>query len=156
MYFHLVALLLCAAWCENANAFETGRRKLLLVSLDGYRVDYFDRKLMPEFERFRSEGAAVQFVLPTYPSVTFTCHYTIVTGRHADHHGIVANSFFDPSINATFSKSQNTQVSQSSVSLRSLRKSADRFPVGSSTDSDGSTESTWTSLLVRESGLDVA
>jgi alkaline phosphatase D len=33
---------------------------------------------------------------PSYPSLTFPNHWSIVTGLYPEHHGIVANSFFDP------------------------------------------------------------
>ncbi len=32
---------------------------------------------------------------PSYPSLTFPNHYTIVTGLYADHHGIVHNTMRD-------------------------------------------------------------
>jgi alkaline phosphatase D len=35
-------------------------------------------------------------MIPSYPSVTFPNHYTIVTGLYPEHHGIVANTFYDP------------------------------------------------------------
>ena len=35
-------------------------------------------------------------MIPAYPSVTFPNHYTIVTGLYPEHHGIVANNFYDP------------------------------------------------------------
>jgi predicted AlkP superfamily pyrophosphatase or phosphodiesterase len=35
-------------------------------------------------------------MLPTYPSVTFPNHYSLVTGLYPEHHGIVAMSFYDP------------------------------------------------------------
>jgi predicted AlkP superfamily pyrophosphatase or phosphodiesterase len=35
-------------------------------------------------------------MIPAYPSLTFPNHYTIVTGLYPEHHGIVANSFYDP------------------------------------------------------------
>ena len=36
-------------------------------------------------------------MLPSYPSITFPNHYTLVTGLYPDHNGIVANRFTDPS-----------------------------------------------------------
>ena len=35
-------------------------------------------------------------MIPSYPSLTFPNHYTLVTGLYPEHHGIVANSFYDP------------------------------------------------------------
>lgn len=41
-------------------------------------------------------------MLPSYPSLTFPNHYTIVTGLYPEHHGIVANSFWDPDRKQTY------------------------------------------------------
>jgi alkaline phosphatase D len=35
-------------------------------------------------------------MFPSYPSLTFPNHFTIVTGLYPEHHGLVANSFYDP------------------------------------------------------------
>ena len=35
-------------------------------------------------------------MLPSYPSLTFPNHFTIVTGLYPEHHGLVANSFYRP------------------------------------------------------------
>ena len=42
-------------------------------------------------------------MIPSYPSVTFPNHYTIVTGLYPEHHGIVANTFYDPARKETYS-----------------------------------------------------
>uniref|UniRef100_E6QMH8 Phosphodiesterase I n=1 Tax=mine drainage metagenome TaxID=410659 RepID=E6QMH8_9ZZZZ len=34
-------------------------------------------------------------MLPVYPSLTFPNHFSIATGLYPEHHGLVANSFFD-------------------------------------------------------------
>ena len=41
--------------------------------------------------RRRREG-----MIPAYPSLTFANHYTLATGLYPEHHGIVANNFYDP------------------------------------------------------------
>ena len=35
-------------------------------------------------------------MLPSFSSITFPNHYTLVTGLYPEHHGIVAMSFYDP------------------------------------------------------------
>ena len=52
---------------------------LILVSLDGFRASYLDRDLSPTLKTLRQEGVSVPFIRPTYPTVTFPNHYTIVT-----------------------------------------------------------------------------
>ena len=79
------------------SAAQQGRHYVILVSLDGFRFDYAAKYGAPHIARLASLGAsAPQGMIPAYPSVTFPSHYTIVTGLYPEHHGIVANSFYDP------------------------------------------------------------
>ena len=75
------------------------RAALILVSIDGFRWDYLDRGITPEPLRARGRVAfAPTRMTPSFPSVTFPNHYTLVTGRYPDHHGIVNNTFEDANI----------------------------------------------------------
>ncbi|KAI8912733.1 alkaline-phosphatase-like protein [Gorgonomyces haynaldii] len=75
---------------------------VLLISLDGFRPDYLQRGLTPNLKDLIGSGIAVPFMQPVFPSVTFTNHYTIVTGLYPQSHGIVGNSFYDSALNETF------------------------------------------------------
>ncbi len=68
---------------------------LLLISIDGFRADYFDLGISPNIERFAREGVRARWMNPSYPSLTFPNHYTLVTGLRPDHHGVVHNSMYD-------------------------------------------------------------
>jgi len=39
---------------------------------------------------------------PSFPTLTFPNHYTIVTGLYPSNHGIVANTFYDPDLGDDF------------------------------------------------------
>lgn len=67
---------------------------VMLVSIDGFRADYLDRGITPNLSRLAGEGATGP-MRPSFPSVTFPNHYTLVTGLHPDHHGIVGNNMID-------------------------------------------------------------
>lgn len=41
-------------------------------------------------------------MLPSFPSLTFPNHYTMVTGLYPESHGIVGNTFWDPKFNEEF------------------------------------------------------
>jgi predicted AlkP superfamily pyrophosphatase or phosphodiesterase len=41
-------------------------------------------------------------MIPVFPSLTFPNHYSLVTGLYPEHHGIVANSFYDPARRQTY------------------------------------------------------
>ncbi len=68
---------------------------VLLISIDGMRVDYLDFGVTPNLQRLMDEGVRARWMTPAYPVLTFPAHYTIVTGLRPDHHGIVHNDMLD-------------------------------------------------------------
>lgn len=48
------------------------------------------------------DGISPEYMLPSFPSVTFPNHYTLVTGLYPESHGIVGNSFWDPELREEF------------------------------------------------------
>jgi predicted AlkP superfamily pyrophosphatase or phosphodiesterase len=80
----------------NAPA-QRAKHYVILVSLDGFRYDYAAEHGAPNLQRMAAEGASTpDGMIPVFPSVTFPNHYSIVSGLYPGHHGIVANSFYDP------------------------------------------------------------
>ncbi|WP_445143945.1 alkaline phosphatase family protein [Dyella sp. Tek66A03] len=69
---------------------------LLLISIDGYRNDYIERGLSPTLSNLAKDGVHATGMQPSFPSLTFPNHYTLVTGLRPDHHGIVNNTMVDP------------------------------------------------------------
>lgn len=77
---------------------------VVLVSLDGFRYDYPVKWGAPHLsELVRTGATAPDGMFPSYPSITFPNHWTIVTGLLPEHHGIVGNSFFDDLRQQTYS-----------------------------------------------------
>jgi predicted AlkP superfamily pyrophosphatase or phosphodiesterase len=91
----LHCLLMFAAGCAAADPVRT---PLILVSLDGFRPDYLARGVTPNLNRLAADGARAVAMRPSFPSVTFPNHYTLVTGLRPDHHGIVDNTMTDAAI----------------------------------------------------------
>jgi predicted AlkP superfamily pyrophosphatase or phosphodiesterase len=76
---------------------QISKHYVVLVSLDGFRYDYAKKYHAEHLLALGAQGAsAPEGMLPSYPSITFPNHYTIATGLYPEHHGIVANSFYDP------------------------------------------------------------
>jgi predicted AlkP superfamily pyrophosphatase or phosphodiesterase len=83
---------------------QLSKHYVILVSLDGFRYDYAAKYGAKNLLAMAARGAsAPDGMLPSFPSVTFPNHYTIVTGLYPEHHGIVANSFYDPVRKETYS-----------------------------------------------------
>jgi predicted AlkP superfamily pyrophosphatase or phosphodiesterase len=79
------------------RAEQLAKHYVVLVSIDGFRYDYAKLYGATHLEAMAKDGASVpDGMLPSYPSLTFPNHYTLVTGLYPEHHGIVANSFYDP------------------------------------------------------------
>jgi predicted AlkP superfamily pyrophosphatase or phosphodiesterase len=83
---------------------------LLLISIDAYRADYLDRGLSPTLAMLSRDGVHAASMQPSFPSLTFPNHYTLVTGLRPDHHGIVNNTMVDPAL-GKFSLSNRQAVS---------------------------------------------
>lgn len=79
-----------------APAAKSAPTPLLLISIDGYRADYIGRGLSPTLSTLAKGGVTAESMQPSFPSLTFPNHYTIVTGLRPDHHGMVNNTMFDP------------------------------------------------------------
>jgi alkaline phosphatase D len=85
-------------------ASQLDKHYVVLVSLDGFRYDYPKLYGAKHLLAIGAHGAsAPDGMIPAYPSLTFPNHYSLVTGLYPEHHGIVANSFYDPSRNQTYS-----------------------------------------------------
>ncbi|KRG63057.1 phosphodiesterase [Stenotrophomonas humi] len=65
---------------------------VLLLSIDGLRADMLDSGNSPNLSRLAREGVRSVGMRPSYPSLTFPNHYTLVTGLRPDRHGMVHNS----------------------------------------------------------------
>lgn len=83
---------------------------VVVLSIDGFRNDYLDRYPSPVFDRLMREGARAEGMIPGFPTKTFPTHYTIATGLHAEHHGLVGNRYWDPEREAYYSIGDRTTV----------------------------------------------
>jgi alkaline phosphatase D len=83
---------------------------VLLVSFDGFRHDYVEKYDAPNFKALIREGSAADALIPSFPSLTFANHYTLVTGLYPGHHGIVSNRFFSREHGAEYSMNDSTSV----------------------------------------------
>jgi predicted AlkP superfamily pyrophosphatase or phosphodiesterase len=85
-------------------------RTVILVSLDGFRADYFPRTPSPTLHRLAARGVRAERMIPSFPSKTFPNHFAIVTGKRPEHNGIVANDILDPRTGARFTLSDRAAV----------------------------------------------
>lgn len=96
----------------NANE-QKDKPYVILISIDGFRHDYFE-KYTPEFLNKISESAVkAEYMSPSFPSVTFPNHYTIVTGMIPPHHGLVGNNMLNPETGERYSLRNQKAITNS-------------------------------------------
>ncbi|MGY1459226.1 alkaline phosphatase family protein [Luteimonas sp. A534] len=118
----LLASLLALSACAGPAAVGTGRTAsaagsalhaptaaVVLISVDGLHPDRINPVDSPAIARLATAGVQARWMTPSYPSLTFPNHYTIVTGLRPDRHGIVHNSMHDDDL-GTFRLSDRDAV----------------------------------------------
>lgn len=80
--------------CEPRCSKSFDVPPLLLISLDGFRVEYLQRDLTPAISQVLQCGSR-GYMFPSFPSKTFPNHLSIVTGLYPESHGIVGSYFMD-------------------------------------------------------------
>ncbi|MBS0226162.1 MAG: alkaline phosphatase family protein [Proteobacteria bacterium] len=104
---------LLLAGCANQPRTPPPRSLLLLISVDGLRTHDVTPQLLPNVSRLAADGVrAIDGMRPSYPSLTFPNHYTLVTGLRPDHHGIIQNTMHD-TVLGDFKVSDEKAVSDS-------------------------------------------
>jgi len=113
-FFFIVCLLyscISSAQADTAQKIVEGRENsidqqqkpyVILISADGFRYDYAEKYQAKTLLALSGNGVRAAAMIPSYPSLTFPNHYTIVTGLYPSHHGLVNNYFYDPGRKATY------------------------------------------------------
>lgn len=101
LLFHLII-------STHASHLIKSPSQLLVISLDGFRYDYYDVVPMRSLQSITSHGVhARNGMKGVFSTVTFSSHWSLATGLLVESHGIIANSFYDPVTNTTFDKRSN-------------------------------------------------
>lgn len=114
--FLFILMLLCAAYSygqdDTTQIVVEGRRNslaqekkpyVIMISADGFRYDYAKKFNAVHLQQLAGSGIKADAMFPSFPSVTFPNHYTMVTGLYPSHHGLVNNGFYDRKLNAFYS-----------------------------------------------------
>ena len=96
----LLALLLsaCATSRHDSSSAAADPAPVLLVSLDGFHPRYLGQGRTPTLDALADGGVRAEWMTPSYPSLTFPNHYTLVTGLRPDRHGVVHNTMWDEAL----------------------------------------------------------
>jgi predicted AlkP superfamily pyrophosphatase or phosphodiesterase len=115
--FLLFSVLSLLSACTTPSSDQTSlhlredpKPLVLLISIDGFKPEYLNRGITPHLNHLAKTGSIARGLIPSFPSITFPNHYSIVTGLYPDHHGIVNNLMKDPSIAEPFKLSSRSAV----------------------------------------------
>ncbi|MDR1160986.1 MAG: ectonucleotide pyrophosphatase/phosphodiesterase [Tannerellaceae bacterium] len=110
MYKRLISFGICSLLLATGCASEKAADEYVVVlSLDGFRSDYVEKAHTPTLDSLARVGVRSAF-RPSFPSVTFPNHYTMATGLHPDHHGLVNNFFYASDLDKIYRIGDNEAV----------------------------------------------
>uniref|UniRef100_A0A8C9RFG2 Zgc:153896 n=1 Tax=Scleropages formosus TaxID=113540 RepID=A0A8C9RFG2_SCLFO len=95
----------CVCVCV-ALPVRSGRKtfnKLLVVSFDGFRWDYDQDADTPNLDKLAQEGVKAKYITPPMITMTSPSHFTTITGRWIEDHGVVHNLMFNATSKQMFS-----------------------------------------------------
>ncbi len=88
---------------------------VIMISIDGFRFDYLEKFQPPHLLKIAQAGVRAEGLRPSFPSLTFPNHITLVTGLTPGRHGIVSNVFYDEKTKEKYNPfSKPTTINKSS------------------------------------------
>lgn len=96
------------------NLNQIKKPYVILISADGFRADFAEKYHARFLQSIASKGVKAEFMTPSFPSLTFPNHYSIVTGLYPSHHGLVDNTFYDKQRATFYGMSNKKKVADGS------------------------------------------
>jgi predicted AlkP superfamily pyrophosphatase or phosphodiesterase len=93
--------VLAGTFFAGCTSQKGSDRYVVVLSMDGFRSDYPGRAHVPTLDSVARAGVKSVF-RPSFPSVTFPNHYSMATGLHPDHHGLINNFFYAPDLDLVY------------------------------------------------------
>nr|XP_056722576.1 ectonucleotide pyrophosphatase/phosphodiesterase family member 7-like [Euleptes europaea] len=78
-------------WKKRNERFH----KLLLISFDGFRWNYDQDVDTPNFDNLVKEGVKAKYITPPFVTMTSPSHFTTISGRWVEDHGVIHNMMFN-------------------------------------------------------------
>lgn len=79
---------------EN-NKVSQSKPYVIMISTDGFRYDYAEKYQAENLLKNANSGVQAKAMIPSYPSITFPNHWSLITGLYPSHHGLIDNYFYD-------------------------------------------------------------
>jgi len=96
-------MVITAALCVTSKPVDLPanrtHNKLLLISFDGFRWDYDQDVETPNFDQLVRDGVKAKYITPPMLTMTSPSHFTTITGRWVEDHGVVHNMMYNATTN---------------------------------------------------------
>ncbi|KAG9468209.1 hypothetical protein GDO78_023256, partial [Eleutherodactylus coqui] len=86
--------------------------KLLVISFDGFRWNYDQDVDTPLLDYLAEIGVKAKYITPPYVTMTSPSHFTTITGRWIEDHGVIHNMMFNPQTLRKFSIKATQNMSE--------------------------------------------
>lgn len=81
---------------NRVNSVEAiSKPYVVLISADGFRYDYAKKYNAENLLKLAESGISAKAMIPSFPSITFPNHWSLITGLYPAHHGLIDNFFYD-------------------------------------------------------------
>ncbi|UKB83419.1 ectonucleotide pyrophosphatase/phosphodiesterase [Chryseobacterium sp. MEBOG06] len=119
---------------------------VIMISTDGFRYDYAKKYNAENLLKLSNSGVQAKAMIPSYPSITFPNHWSLITGLYPSHHGLIDNFFYDYKRKETYAMSNKKNAEDGSwyggtplwgLAERQGMVSASLMWVGSASDAGG-------------------
>ncbi|XP_056142822.1 ectonucleotide pyrophosphatase/phosphodiesterase family member 7 [Lampris incognitus] len=94
-------VVVTAALCVASKPLSKAKlhNKLLVISFDGFRWDYDQDVDTPNFDQLVLDGVKAKYITPPTITMTSPSHFTTITGRWIEDHGVVHNMMYNATTN---------------------------------------------------------
>jgi predicted AlkP superfamily pyrophosphatase or phosphodiesterase len=87
---------------------------VIMISTDGFRYDYAKKYNAVNLLKYSGQGVQAKAMIPSYPSITFPNHWSLITGLYPAHHGLVDNFFYDYQLKKNYAMNKKDIVEDGS------------------------------------------
>jgi predicted AlkP superfamily pyrophosphatase or phosphodiesterase len=96
------------------NAEAQSKPYVIMISADGFRYDYAKKYNAQNLLKYSGQGIRAKAMIPSYPSITFPNHWSLITGLYPAHHGLVDNFFYDYKLQKNYAMNKKEIVEDGS------------------------------------------
>lgn len=76
---------------------------VIMIGVDGLRADSLERMTIPHLQSLANAGVKANMI-PAMPTKTFVNFYSLATGLHPKHHGLISNYPYDRELGRIFNR----------------------------------------------------